>query len=107
MTISFKNISDGSYNAYISDIQEISTMSDFYLRFIFNVVDSKFIEHIFSTTLKVSGSKNSSFYRWITNLVGRDIDMIDTDSLIGKQLRISVVKMDDNLFSVHPVSPLR
>ncbi len=107
MTISFKNISDGTYDAYISDIQEISNRaSDCYLRFIFNVVDSTFIEHIFSTTLKVSGSKTSDFYHWITNFIGHETDLLDTDSLIGKQLRISIVKMDDNLFSVCPVSPL-
>ncbi len=106
MTISFKNISDGTYDAYISDIHEIYTRSDYYLRFIFKVVDSIFIKHTFSATLKVSGSKGSHFYRWITNLVGHEIDTIDTYSLLGKQCRISVVKIDDNHFSVHPVSHL-
>ncbi len=106
MTISFKNIPDGTYNAYISDIHEIYTSSDYYLRFIFKIDDSIFIKHTFSTTLKVSGSKKSYFYRWITNLVGREIDMIDTCSLLGKQCHISVVKTGNNLFSVNPVSTL-
>ncbi len=106
MTISFKNISEGIYNAHISDIEEIYSRSGFYLRFIFTVDDSRFIEHIFSTTLKVSGSKTSDFYHWITNLIGHETDLLDTDSLIGKQLPISIVKMDDNLFSAYPVSHL-
>ncbi len=106
MTISFNDISEGQHDARISDVEEVYNRSGFYLRFIFTVSDSKFNEHDFSTTLKVSGSKNSNFYRWITNLVGHEIDIIDTDCLIGKQCRISVVKMDDNLFSVHPISPL-
>ena len=106
MTISFKNISDGTYDAHISDIQGIYNRSGFYLRFFFTVVDSKFIEHLFSTTLKVSGSKKSDFYRWITNLIGHETDLLDTDSLIRKQLRISIVKINDNLFSAYPVSHL-
>ncbi|MCP4912164.1 MAG: hypothetical protein GY909_03510 [Oligoflexia bacterium] len=106
MTISFKDISEGQHDARISDVEEVYNKSGFYLRFIFTVSDSKFNEHDFSATLKVSGSKKSYFYRWITNLVGREIDLLDTSSLIGKLCRISVVKLDDNLFSVHPVSHL-
>ncbi|MCP4911502.1 MAG: hypothetical protein GY909_00165 [Oligoflexia bacterium] len=106
MTISFNDISEGQHDARISDIEVVYNKSGEYLRFIFTVSDSKFNEHDFSTTLKVSGSKKSDFYRWITILVGREIDLLDTCSLIGKQCRISVVKMGNDLFSVHPVSPL-
>lgn len=106
MTITFKNISEGVYNASISDIEEIYNRSGFYLRFIFTVNDSKFIEHNFSATLKVSGSKQSGFYRWITNLLGYETDMINTDDLIGNECLISIVKTDDNCFSVHSISPL-
>lgn len=106
MTISFKDISTGTYNACIYDIQEIYSKSDFYLRFIFNLADSKFIDHSFSATLKVSGSKTSPFYRWITTLIGHETDLLDTDSLIGKKCHISIMKIHDHLFLAYPASTL-
>jgi hypothetical protein len=105
MEMIFKDIPVGFIKAKVADIKEQTGPYGEYLRIIFTIVQKGELSYYrFSGFVKPTPLRQSKFYRWIKNILGKDPDdQFSIDELIGKECMIYLSKQD-NYYSVKDVS---
>jgi len=105
MEIIFKDIPVGFIKAKVAEIKKQNGPYGEYLRIIFTIVQKGELTYYrFSGFVKPTPLKQSKFYRWIKNILGKDPDdEFSMEKLIGKECMIYLSKQD-NYYSVKDVS---
>ena len=95
MRLRFKDI-QGPHKARLSEIREADGIYGPYLRLIFTVMDGELKGYRFSGFVKPSSVRCGRFYRWVTNILGREPDdELSTDDIVGKGCKIHLSKQKD------------
>lgn len=93
MQIKFKDMEEGLYEARLLQIKKQTSLYGEYLKFIFTITEGELINYRFSGAVTPTPIKQSKFYRWTTNILGREPDpCFSTEEMIGKYCRIFLVK---------------
>jgi len=106
MGIIFKDIPVGFIKAKVADIKKQNGPYGEYLRIIFTISQKgEFSYYKFSGFVKPTPLRQSKFYRWVKNILGKDPndDEFSIQELIGKECMIYLSKQD-NYYSVKDVS---
>jgi len=105
MDIIFKDIPVGFIKAKVAEIKEQNGPYGEYLRIIFTIVQKGELTYYrFSGFVKPTPLRQSKFYRWIKNILGKDPDdEFSIQELIDKECMIYLSKQD-NYYSVKDVS---
>lgn len=105
MKIMFRDIPEGSFKARVSKIKEGSGAYGPYLRITFCIVDTGDLLHYqFSGIVKPTPLKQSRFYRWVRNILGKEPgEIFSPQEMIGKECQIYISKKD-GYYSVTDVS---
>ncbi|MDL1987285.1 MAG: hypothetical protein LWX08_06420 [Deltaproteobacteria bacterium] len=93
MKISFKDIEEGIYKAKVSQVKEDIGHYGAFLRIVFTVLDGELEHYRFTGLVKPSSLKQSKFYKWVTNILGKEPACeFYTKDLIGKECLICLSK---------------
>jgi len=104
MKFSFKEIEPDFYKAKLSGIKEEASCYGKYLRFIFTITEGSLRDYSFSGIVKPTPFKQGKFYRWLTNILGKQPDSdICAEDLIGKECSIFLSERNKNFYSVTDV----
>ena len=104
MKFRFKKIEPDFYKAKLCRIKEESGCYGEYLRFIFTITEGGLRDYSFSGIVKPVPIKQGKFYRWVTNILGKEPDSdLCAEDLIGKECLIFLSKRDKNFYSVTDV----
>jgi len=103
MKIRFKEI-EGRYKAKLTQIKEEKSVYGPYLKLIFTVMEGDLSQYRFTGAVKPTPIKESKFYKWVTNILGREPeDEFCVEEMIGKECMIYLSKYK-NYYSVSQVS---
>ncbi len=106
MKIRFKEIEEGRYKAKLSQIMEEKSVYGPYLKLIFTVQGGELSHYRFTGAVNPTPIKNSKFYKWVTNILGREPeDEFCVEEMIGRECMIYLSKYK-NYYSVTQVSLL-
>ena len=96
MQILFKDIPSGFLRAKVSEIKEKEGIYGPYLRIIFSIIEEGELAHYrFSGCVKPNPLKISKFYRWVTNILGKEPGAtFSTHDMIGKECMVSLSKQN-------------
>jgi hypothetical protein len=94
MKITFRDIPSGSFRARVSEIKEETGAYGPYLRITFRIIESGDLNHYrFSGIVKPTPLKQSRFYRWAKNILGKEPgDVFSPQEMIGKECHVSLSK---------------
>jgi len=100
MNIIFKDIPEGFFRAKVSEIKEKKGSFGPYLHITFTITENGELAHLrFSGLVKPTPLKQSKFYRWIKNILGKEpSDIFCTQDIIGKECLIYLSKQDKYYF---------
>jgi len=103
MKFSFKDIQEGSYPAKVTEIKQKQGPFGPSLRLTFTIVAGELKHYKFSGFVKPTDLKQSKFYRWVTNILGKQpTDDFDTNELLSKRCLVVLSKVKD-FYSVKDV----
>lgn len=105
MKIMFRDIPSGSFKARVSEIQEGTGAYGPYLRITFCIIETGDLNHYrFSGIMKPTPLKQSRFYRWVKNILGKEPgEIFSPQEMIGKECQVYLSKKD-GYYSVTDVS---
>jgi len=104
MKFRFKEIEPDFYRTRLTGIKEESSCYGEYLRFIFTITEGNLRGYSFSGIVKPIPLKQGKFYRWITNILGKEPDPdFSLEDLIGKECVIFLSKGNKDFCSVTDV----
>jgi len=105
MKIMFRDIPPGSFKARVSEIKEETGSYGPYLRITFRIIETGDLNHYrFSGIVKPTPLKQSRFYRWVKNILGKEPgDVFSPQEMIGKECQVCLSKKD-GYYSVTDVS---
>lgn len=93
MQINFKDIPGGFHKARLSDIKEETNIYGQYLKLIFTISEGELSHYRFSGLIKPTPIKQSKFYRWVTNILGKEPDdQFCTEDMIDKECKVLLAK---------------
>ena len=106
MKVTFRDIENYYYNATVSKIKEDSGHYGAFLRMSFTILDGDLENYNFSGSVKPSPIKKSKFYRWVTNILGKEPpEEFYTEDLIDK-LCVITLSRRGRLYFVSDVFPI-
>jgi hypothetical protein len=96
MKIIFKDIPEGFFKAEVTEIREENGEYGPYLRIIFTIIqEGELAYYRFSGFVKPTPLRQSKFYRWIKNILGKEPDdKFSTQDIIGKECMVHLSKQD-------------
>lgn len=104
LKFSFKEIEPDFYKAKLSGMKEEAGCYGNYLRLIFTITEGSLKDYNFSGIVKPFPFKQGKFYRWITNILGKEPDSdLSPEDLIDKKCLVFLSKKNNNFYSVTDV----
>lgn len=93
MKFRFKEIEPYFYRAKLSGMKKGFGCYGEYLRFIFTITEGNLRDYSFSGIVKPIPFKQGKFYRWVTNIMGKEpYSDFSPEDLIGKECVIFLSK---------------
>ena len=105
MNITFRDIPAGFFKARVSEIKEENGIYGPYLRITFCIIETGDLNHYrFSGIVKPTPFKQSRFYRWVKNILGKEPgEIFSPQEMIGKECQVYLSRKN-GYYSVTDIS---